>query len=178
MKSNRDRALELEQLVEEQIQTFGTEEDIVLEDMKNYTNQDLYELIKGVDSVTSNMRKLKKALGNALSGNLHNAAKRIGDDIIIGKPKFTWKPYDKKKVIDYLGDDWELVVNPSFRVTGIKAVARKRGQDPWVILESLFEQVETPGVNILPAYKAPKYMQELEDGEVIDLSNKGEETDE
>jgi hypothetical protein len=42
MKSNRDRALELEQLVEEQIQTFGTEEDIVLEDMENYTNQDLY----------------------------------------------------------------------------------------------------------------------------------------
>ena len=178
MKSNRDRALELEQLVEEQIQTFGTEEDIVLEDMENYTNQDLYELMRGVDSVTSNMRKLKKALGNALSGNLHNAAKRIGDDIIIGKPKFTWKPYDKKKVIDYLGDDWELVINPSFRVTGIKAVARKRGQDPWVILGSLFEQVETPGINILPAYKAPKYMQELEDGEVIDLSNKGEETDE
>ena len=86
--------------------------------------------------------------------------------------------YDKKKVIDYLGDDWELVVNPSFRVTGIKALAQKRGQDPWVILESLFEQVETPGVNILPAFKAPKYMQELEDGEVIDLSNKGEQTDE
>ena len=173
-KSNRQRALDLEQEVENQIQAFGTEEDIVLEDMEDYTYQDLYELIKGVDSVTSNMRKLKKALGNALSGNLHNSAKRIGDDIIIGKPKFTWKPYDKKKVIDYLGDDWELVVNPSFRITGIKAVAQRRGQDPWVILESLFEQVETPGVNILPAYKAPKYMQELEDGEIIELSNKGD----
>ena len=178
MKSHRERALELEKIVEEQIQSFGTEEDIVLEDMEDYTNQDLYELIKGVDSVTSNMRKLKKALGNALSGNLYNSAKRIGDDIRIGKPKFTWKPYDKKKVIDYLGDDWELVVNPSFRVTGIKALAQKRGQDPWVILESLFEQVETPGVNILPAFKAPKYMQDLEDGEIINLSNKGEDQDE
>ena len=98
--------------------------------------------------------------------------------IIIGKPKFTWKPYDKKRVIDYLGDDWELVVNPSFRITGIKAVAQKRGDDPWVILESLFEQVETPGVNILPAFKAPKYMQDLEDGEIINLSNKGEDQDE
>ena len=114
MKSNRDKALELEKIVEEQIQTFGTDEDIVLEDMEDYTNEDLYQLIKGIDSVTSNMRKLKKTLGAALSGNLYNSAKRIGDDIIIGKPKFTWKPYDKKRVIDYLGDDWELVVNPSF----------------------------------------------------------------
>ena len=178
MKSNREKALEYEKIVEDQIQTFGTEEDIVIENIEELTNEDLYQIIKGIDSVTSNMRKLKKALGGTLSGNLYNSAKRIGDDIIIGKPKFTWKPYDKKKVIDYLGDDWELVVNPSFRVTGIKALAQKRGQDPWVILESLFEQVETPGVNILPAFKAPKYMQELEDGEVIDLSNKGEQTDE
>ena len=32
-KSNRQRALDLEQEVENQIQAFGTEEDIVLEDM-------------------------------------------------------------------------------------------------------------------------------------------------
>ena len=64
MKSNRERALKLEQIVEDQIQNYGTEEDIVLEDITEYTNQDLYELIKGIDSVTSNMRKLKKALGN------------------------------------------------------------------------------------------------------------------
>jgi len=174
MKSNREKALDFEKEVERQVQYFGPEEDIVIENISDYTNEQLYELIKGIDSISSNLRKAKKVLGNALSGNLYNSAKRIGDDIIIGKPKFTWKPYDKKKVIDYLGDDWELVVNPSFRVTGIKAVAQRRGQDPWVILESLFEQVETPGVNILPAFKAPKYMQELEDGEIINLSNKGE----
>lgn len=174
MKSNREKALDFEAEVERQVQKFGPEEDIIIENISDYTNEQLYELIKGIDSISSNLRKAKKALGNALSGNLYNSAKRIGDDIIIGKPKFTWKPYDKKKVIDYLGDDWELVVNPSFRVTGIKAVAQRRGQDPYVILESLFEQVETPGINILPAFKAPKYMQELEDGEVINLSNKGE----
>jgi len=174
MKSNREKALDFEKEVERQVQYFGPEEDIVIENISDYTNEQLYELIKGIDSISSNLRKAKKVLGNALSGNLYNSAKRIGDDIIIGKPKFTWKPYDKKKVIDYLGDDWELVVNPSFRITGIKAVAQRRGQDPWVILESLFEQVETPGVNILPAYKAPKYMQELDDGEVIDLSKKDE----
>lgn len=172
--NNREKAFKVEQEVQDQILQFGEEEQIDIEGLKEMSNEEIYQIIKGIDSISSNLRKAKKVLGDALSGNLYNSAKRIGDDIIIGKPKFTWKPYDKKKVIDYLGDDWELVVNPSFRITGIKAVAQRRGQDPWVILESLFEQVETPGVNILPAFKAPKYMQELEDGEVINLSNKGE----
>lgn len=172
--NNREKAFKVEQEVQDQIMQFGEEEQIDIEGLKEMSNEEIYQIIKGIDSISSNLRKAKKVLGDALSGNLYNSAKRIGDDIIIGKPKFTWKPYDKKKVIDYLGDDWELVVNPTFRITGIKAVAQRRGQDPWVILESLFEQVETPGVNILPAFKAPKYMQELEDGEVINLSNKGE----
>lgn len=177
--NNREKAFKVEQEVQDQILQFGEEEQIDIEGLKEMSNEEIYQIIKGIDSISSNLRKAKKVLGDALSGNLYNSAKRIGDDIIIGKPKFTWKPYDKKKVIDYLGDDWELVVNPSFRITGIKAVAQRRGQDPWVILESLFEQVETPGVNILPAYKAPKYMQELDDGEVIDLSKKDEgDTDE
>jgi len=177
--NNREKAFKVELEVQDQIMQFGEEEQIEIEGLKEMSNEEIYQIIKGIDSISSNLRKAKKVLGDALSGNLYNSAKRIGDDIIIGKPKFTWKPYDKKKVIDYLGDDWELVVNPSFRITGIKAVAQRRGQDPWVILESLFEQVETPGVNILPAYKAPKYMQELDDGEVIDLSKKDEgDTDE
>ena len=177
--NNREKAFKVEQEVQDQVLQFGEEEQIDVEGLKEMSNEEIYQIIKGIDSISSNLRKAKKVLGDALSGNLYNSAKRIGDDIIIGKPKFTWKPYDKKKVIDYLGDDWELVVNPSFRVTGIKALAQKRGQDPWVILESLFEQVETPGVNILPAFKAPKYMQELDDGEVIDLSKKDEgDTDE
>ena len=177
--NNREKAFKVEQEVQDQILQFGEEEQIDVEGLKEMSNEEIYQIIKGIDSISSNLRKAKKVLGDALSGNLYNSAKRIGDDIIVGKPKFTWKPYDKKKVIDYLGDDWELVVNPTFRITGIKAVAQRRGQDPWVILESLFEQVETPGVNILPAYKAPKYMQELDDGEVIDLSKKDEgDTDE
>lgn len=177
-KRPREKALQLEAVVEDQVQTFGKEEDIVIEDIEKYTNEELYELIKGIDSVSYNLRELKKKLGACLSGNLYNSAKRIGDDIIIGKPKFTWKPYDKQKVLDFLGEDWQQVVNPSFRITGIQAVARRRGLDPWVIMESLFEQVETPGVNIVPDFKAPKYMQEIEDGEVINLDKKGENTNE
>ena len=42
----------------------------------------------------------------------------------------SYKPYDKEKVLDYLGDDWRTVVRPEFRVTGVKAVAESRGDDP------------------------------------------------
>ena len=71
--------------------------------------------------------------------------------------------------MDYVGDDWKQVVNPTFRTTGIKALAQERGQDPQVIFESLFEQVETDNITILPEMKAPKYLQKLNDGEVREL---------
>ncbi len=44
-----------------------------------------------------------------------------------------------------------------------------RGQDPKVIFESLFEQVENDTVTILPEMKAPKYLQKLNDGEIKEL---------
>ena len=71
--------------------------------------------------------------------------------------------------MDYVGDDWKLVVNPTFRTTGIKALAKQRGDNPQVIFESLFEQVENDTVTILPEMKAPKYLQKLDDGEVKEL---------
>ena len=52
-------------------------------------------------------------------------------------------------------------------------MARKRGQDPWVILESLFEQVEQPGIDIRPVNKAPKYLNDLDEGEIVQI-DKGE----
>ena len=82
-------------------------------------------------------------------------------------------------MLEYLGEDWKHVVRPEFRITGIQAIARQRGQDPWVIMESLFEQVEVPGVNIVPVNKAPKYLQDLDEAELIQIDrDKGDDTDE
>ena len=46
-------------------------------------------------------------------------------------------------------------------------------------MESLFEQVEVPGVNIVPVNKAPKYLQDLDEEELIQIDrDKGDDTDE
>lgn len=169
----KEKVIQLEQQVHDQQDYYGFEEDIVLEELSELSNRELYDLIKTIDRMSSNLRYLKKDLSNKLKGNVHKSAQRFDDDIVIGRPKFTWKPYDKNRVIDYLGDDWKEVVNPTFRITGIQAIARKRGQDPWVILESLFEQVEQPGIDIRPVNKAPKYLNDLDEGEIVQI-DKGE----
>ena len=116
-----------------------------------------------------NKRTMTIELGDRYSGQaIKNAGK-----VIVGIPTMSYKPYDKEKVLDYLGDDWRSVVRPEFRVTGVKAVAESRGDDPNVIMESLFERVITNNsVTILPESKAPKYLQELDEGEVKELASK------
>ncbi len=127
------------------------------------------ELMDRVDQVSRAVREIKADMKLKLVDSFGDQAVRVGNRIIVGKKSKTWKPYDKNKVMDYVGDDWKLVVNPTFRTTGIKALAEQRGQDPKVIFESLFEQVENDTVTILPEMKAPKYLQKLNDGEIKEL---------
>jgi hypothetical protein len=126
-------------------------------------------LMDKVDQVGRAVKQIKADMKLKLVEELGDKAVRVGNRIIVGKTSKTWKPYDKNKVMDYVGDDWKQVVNPTFRTTGIKALAQERGQDPQVIFESLFEQVETDNITILPEMKAPKYLQKLNDGEVKEL---------
>lgn len=130
------------------------------------------QLMDRVDQISKAVRQLKADMKLKLAEQLSDQAVRVGNRIIVGKTSKTWKPYDKYKVMDYVGDDWKQVVNPTFRTTGIKALAEQRGQDPNVIFESLFEQVENDTVTILPEMKAPKYLQELDDGEVKQLGKR------
>lgn len=127
------------------------------------------ELMDKVDQVSKAVREIKADMKLKLADSFGDQAVRVGNRIIVGKKSKTWKPYDKHRVMDYVGDDWKLVVNPTFRTTGIKALAKQRGENPQVIFESLFEQVENDTVTILPEMKAPKYLQKLDDGEVKEL---------
>lgn len=127
------------------------------------------ELMNRVDQVKRAVSKIQQDMKDVLANEFKDKAVRVGDKIIVGKPNKTWKPYDKQKVMDYVGDDWKLVVNPTFRTTGIKALAKERGQDPNVIFESLFFAEETGNVTILPESRAPKYLQALSDLEIKQL---------
>jgi len=136
------------------------------------------ELMNRVDQVKRAVSKIQQDMKDVLANEFKDKAVRVGDKIIVGKPNKTWKPYDKQKVMDYVGDDWKLVVNPTFRTTGIKALAKERGQDPNVIFESLFFAEETGNVTILPESRAPKYLQQLSDLEVKQLGKTGEDNNE
>jgi hypothetical protein len=134
-------------------------------------------LMAKVEKVKSAVTQIQNDMKSMLAHDFKDKAVKVGDKVIVGKPQKTWKPYDKQKVMDYVGDDWKLVVNPTFRTTGIKALAKERGQDPNTIFESLFYAEESGNVTILPNSKAPKYLQELSDLEVKELKKRGGNSD-
>jgi hypothetical protein len=146
-----------------------TNEDIVDLDFP----QDIEEfmlLMSKIEDVILSARKIKEQMTIQLGDRYSGQAIKNAGKVIVGRPSTSYKPYDKDRVLDYLGEDWRSVVRPEFRVTGVKAVAEKRGDDPNLIMESLFEKVITNNnVTILPESKAPKYLQELNEGEVKEL---------
>ena len=113
--------------------------------------------------------QLETELKNTLAYEMQGKAKKVGNEIVIGKGTNSYKPYDVNKVLDYLGDDWKEAVRPAFRTTAIKAIAKERGDNPFVIFDSLFETVTTGEISIVPMMKAPKKYQSLDDGEEMEI---------
>lgn len=134
--------------------------------------EEFMTLMRRVEDTISAGRKIKEQMQIELGKRYEGKVVREGRDVIVGRPSTSYKPYDKEKVLDYLGEDWRLVVRPEFRITGIKAVAKERGDNPDSIVESLFDKVITNNnISILPESKAPKWMQQLEQGEERNLGN-------
>ncbi len=133
------------------------------------TNLELIELLYKVKSVKRAVTTLETRVKNTLSSNMQGKATKIGNDVVIGKGTNTYKPYSVDKVLEYLGDDWKTAVRPSFRTTAIKKIAKDRGDNPYVIFDSLFETIITGDVSIVPQSKAPKKYQSLQDGEEMNI---------
>tara|TARA_Y100000004_G_C8949562_1_gene427799 strand:+ start:606 stop:1142 length:537 start_codon:yes stop_codon:yes gene_type:complete len=133
------------------------------------TNLELIELLYKVKSVKRAVTTLETRVKNTLSSNIQGKATKIGNDVVIGKGTNTYKPYSVDKVLEYLGDDWKTAVRPSFRTTAIKKIAEDRGDNPYVIFDSLFETIITGDVSIVPQSKAPKKYQSLQDGEEMNI---------
>tara|TARA_X000000368_G_scaffold413310_1_gene401157 strand:+ start:268 stop:801 length:534 start_codon:yes stop_codon:yes gene_type:complete len=133
------------------------------------STQEQVELLYKVRSVKRAVAQLETELKNTLAYELQGKAKKIGNEVVIGKGTNSYKPYDVEKVLDYLGDDWKQAVRPAFRTTAIKSIAKERGDNPFVIFDSLFETVTTGEVSIVPTMKAPKKYQSLEDGEEMEI---------
>ena len=133
------------------------------------STQEQVELLYKVRSVKRAVAQLETELKNTLAYEMQGKAKKVGNEVVIGKGTNSYKPYDVNKVLDYLGDDWKEAVRPAFRTTAIKAIAKERGDNPFVIFDSLFETVTTGEISIVPMMKAPKKYQSLDDGEEMEI---------
>lgn len=130
---------------------------------------DLVSLLYKVKSMKRAVQQIETKVKNSLSEKMQGKAKKLDNQIIIGKGTQTYKPYNVDKVLEYLGDDWKIAVRPSFRTTAIKKIAEERGDNPYVIFDSLFETVITGDVSIVPESKAPKKYAILDDGEEMNI---------
>jgi len=133
------------------------------------TTEEQVELLYKVKSVKRAVAQLETELKNTLAYEMQGKAKKVGNEVVIGKGTNSYKPYDVNKVLDYLGDDWREAVRPAFRTTAIKSIAKEKGDNPFVIFDSLFETVTTGEISIVPEMKAPKKYQTLKDGEEMDI---------
>jgi hypothetical protein len=159
---NRDKLLEILVDVKRQRILFGNNEDATdLETVDNLSTADLVLLRDEVELLVKDSRTLKSYIDDRVRGLLKGKVFKFGNRVFRGRNSSKLVPYDRDKVIEYLGDDWQAAIRPEFRTTAIKAIAEKRGQNPKVVLESLFERVETENLDVNPLNKSPKFIQEL-----------------
>ena len=122
-------------------------------------------LLHQVESIKRACNEAIKDIKDELLERYSGKIIRVGEKILIGKHGRQWKAHDNDKVLDYLGSDYRQAVRPSFRKTGVEAVAKKRGDNPRVIWDSLFYEELTETLTILDVNNpsTPKYMKDLGD---------------
>lgn len=157
---SREEALKIIEDAKSQRQSFGDNEELDLENVNDMNTEQLVFLRDQLDFISTDIRNTKRFIDNRLRGLLKNKAFRMAGRIFRGRNMNKWVPYDKNKVMEYLGDDIAIAVNPTFRTSAIKAIAKERNQNPSVIMESLFELKETTNLEVLPVDKAPKFIKD------------------
>ena len=155
----------IDEVIDQRI-TFGNNEDLDIPEVSELDSEQLAYLRDSIDSMRSDLSLLKSFVDQRIRG-------RLSDKIYRGRNSSKLVPYSKDKILDFLGDDWRAAVRPEFRTGAIKAIAKARGLDEKVIMESLFERVETETLDVVPYIKAPKFLQEKlkKDSDVVELGD-------
>ena len=169
---NRDKLIEILAVAKSQRILYGDNEALDLEDYANLSAEQLVLLRDEIDNLNRDARALKRWIDDRIRGLLTNKVMRFGDRVFRGRNSSKLVPYDDEKVIEFLGEDWKAAIRPQFRTTAIKAIAEERGLNPKVILESLFERVETENLDVNPLNKSPKFIQEKlsdSDNKIIEI---------
>lgn len=162
----------IDEVIDQRIM-FGENEELDIPEISEMDAEQLAFLRDTIDSMRSDLSLLKSYVDQRIRGRLTSKAFRFADRVYRGRNGSKLVPYDKEKILDFLGDDWRAAVRPEFRTTAIKAIAKERGLNPNVIMESLFERVETESLDVVPLNKAPKFLQEKlkNDSDVVELGD-------
>lgn len=162
----------IDEVIDQRI-TFGNNEDLDIPEVSELDSEQLAYLRDSIDSMRSDLSLLKSFVDQRIRGRLTGKAFRFSDKIYRGRNSSKLVPYSKDKILDFLGDDWRAAVRPEFRTGAIKAIAKARGLDEKVIMESLFERVETETLDVVPYIKAPKFLQEKlkKDSDIVELGD-------
>ena len=162
----------IDEVIDQRIM-FGDNEELDIPEISEMDAEQLAFLRDTIDSMRSDLSLLKSYVDQRIRGRLTGKAFRFADRVYRGRNGSKLVPYDKEKILDFLGDDWRAAVRPEFRTTAIKAIAKERGLNPNVIMESLFERVETESIDVVPLNKAPKFLQEKlkNDSDVVELGD-------
>lgn len=152
---------------------YGTEEHPDIPEIDELSDEQLAYLRDAIDSMRADLSILKSFVDDRFRGRLRGKAFRFGDKVYRGRNGSKLVPYDKDKILDFLGDDWRTAIRPEFRTTAIRAIAKKRGLNEQVIIESLFERVDTEQLDVVPVNKAPKFLKELldEDSKIVEIGD-------
>lgn len=152
---------------------FGDNEELDIPEVDEMDAEQLAYLRETIDTMRSDLSLLKSLVDSRIRGRLTGKAFRWGNKVYRGRNGSKLVPYSKDKILDFLGDDWREAIRPEFRTTAIKAIAKERGLDERVIMESLFERVETESLDVVPINKAPKFLQEKlkDDSQVVELGD-------
>jgi hypothetical protein len=171
MKINRTYLINKLNDVRNQRFSFGNNEDIDLEEVNDLETTELVLLRDEIDNMSLDLRLLKRFIDQRLRGRLENKAFRFTNRVFRGRNQRKLVPYDSEKVIKWLGDDWNMAVRPAFRTSAIRKIAEDRGENPNVVIESLFESVETSNLDVNPVERSPKFIQKLlnEDEKIVDI---------
>ena len=76
-KVQRAKALHLEEMIDDQKYYSDNDEDFVISDLEGMSNREIYDLMKGIERLTSNLRDIKKILSDRLQGNVYKVCTKI-----------------------------------------------------------------------------------------------------
>lgn len=129
---------------------------------------DVYNVRCQLDSIITTARHLRSLVDKEIGNRLDGGSVRFHDKVLKYGPGRVTKVIDPETLWDFLGEDARHCFNPDYvRITSLKAVAKKRGRDPRVIVDSLlFHEEGEPTLSVIPVTRATKWQQALGEGEI------------